>query len=98
MTCWGWATTPLPKNSAQRLSPHTHAQISRTRFLLPLLTESKTAQKPPSATSRLTCWSTSSLVLNAVISLKSFVATRSEEHTSELQSRFDLVCRLLLDK
>src|SRR5699024_12054166 len=32
----------------------------------------------------------------------SFTATperpRSEEHTSELQSRFDLVCRLLLEK
>src|SRR5699024_11469472 len=27
-----------------------------------------------------------------------FVADRSEEHTSELQSRFDLVCRLLLEK
>src|SRR5437868_9580616 len=26
------------------------------------------------------------------------VQTRSEEHTSELQSRFDLVCRLLLEK
>src|SRR5699024_12193503 len=26
------------------------------------------------------------------------VVMRSEEHTSELQSRFDLVCRLLLDK
>src|SRR5699024_11387531 len=26
------------------------------------------------------------------------VSTRSEEHTSELQSRFDLVCRLLLEK
>src|SRR5699024_7913990 len=26
------------------------------------------------------------------------IATRSEEHTSELQSRFDLVCRLLLEK
>src|SRR5207249_8152972 len=25
-------------------------------------------------------------------------AMRSEEHTSELQSRFDLVCRLLLEK
>src|SRR5438067_2903221 len=25
-------------------------------------------------------------------------SSRSEEHTSELQSRFDLVCRLLLDK
>src|SRR5699024_2279316 len=27
-----------------------------------------------------------------------FHDTRSEEHTSELQSRFDLVCRLLLEK
>src|SRR5699024_11629405 len=27
-----------------------------------------------------------------------FQGTRSEEHTSELQSRFDLVCRLLLEK
>src|SRR5437868_12954488 len=27
-----------------------------------------------------------------------FEAIRSEEHTSELQSRFDLVCRLLLEK
>src|SRR5207249_9535581 len=27
-----------------------------------------------------------------------FVDARSEEHTSELQSRFDLVCRLLLEK
>src|SRR5699024_12281607 len=26
------------------------------------------------------------------------VTRRSEEHTSELQSRFDLVCRLLLEK
>src|SRR5437868_12951232 len=26
------------------------------------------------------------------------VQERSEEHTSELQSRFDLVCRLLLEK
>src|SRR5207249_12088705 len=27
-----------------------------------------------------------------------YVGSRSEEHTSELQSRFDLVCRLLLEK
>src|SRR5699024_11860609 len=26
------------------------------------------------------------------------IRVRSEEHTSELQSRFDLVCRLLLEK
>src|SRR5699024_12025942 len=29
---------------------------------------------------------------------KKYPVTRSEEHTSELQSRFDLVCRLLLEK
>src|SRR5207249_12314630 len=29
---------------------------------------------------------------------RSSAAGRSEEHTSELQSRFDLVCRLLLEK
>src|SRR2546428_5052847 len=29
---------------------------------------------------------------------KRLVLTRSEEHTSELQSRSDLVCRLLLEK
>src|SRR5699024_11808058 len=30
--------------------------------------------------------------------LNGVAAVRSEEHTSELQSRFDLVCRLLLEK
>src|SRR5699024_11357543 len=30
--------------------------------------------------------------------LRSSSKPRSEEHTSELQSRFDLVCRLLLEK
>src|SRR5207249_8461942 len=29
---------------------------------------------------------------------RSLTKIRSEEHTSELQSRFDLVCRLLLEK
>src|SRR5207248_4354928 len=30
--------------------------------------------------------------------LEGFVPPRSEEHTSELQSPYDLVCRLLLEK
>src|SRR5699024_12067166 len=34
--------------------------------------------------------------MNALMPL--CLASRSEEHTSELQSRFDLVCRLLLEK
>src|SRR5699024_11627135 len=45
-----------------------------------------------------------SMALIAIIDLlkhaknKRLQLLRSEEHTSELQSRFDLVCRLLLEK
>src|SRR5699024_12198978 len=39
-----------------------------------------------------------SLVISYLIILFIFKNARSEEHTSELQSRFDLVCRLLLEK
>src|SRR5437868_11291052 len=35
---------------------------------------------------------------NVELTVNRTVALRSEEHTSELQSRFDLVCRLLLEK
>src|SRR5437868_7346438 len=34
----------------------------------------------------------------AVLRCRPRAGDRSEEHTSELQSRFDLVCRLLLEK
>src|SRR5690349_23535001 len=36
--------------------------------------------------------------LAVAMTLKPWMAWRSEEHTSELQSRRDLVCRLLLEK
>src|SRR5437868_12396652 len=38
------------------------------------------------------------LDLDVVAALAALLLLRSEEHTSELQSRFDLVCRLLLEK
>src|SRR5690606_27797813 len=37
-------------------------------------------------------------ILGLIISFVGFVPVRSEEHTSELQSRENLVCRLLLEK
>src|SRR5699024_12006127 len=37
-------------------------------------------------------------LLDAHSSRTCSLVSRSEEHTSELQSRFDLVCRLLLEK
>src|SRR5699024_6169150 len=36
--------------------------------------------------------------LKAQFAKQGRIVDRSEEHTSELQSRFDLVCRLLLEK
>src|SRR5699024_11830618 len=36
-------------------------------------------------------------ILGLLPGVTNVVVTRSEEHTSELQSRFDLVCRLLLE-
>src|SRR5699024_11880559 len=37
-------------------------------------------------------------ILEGRVSIPRMLEYRSEEHTSELQSRFDLVCRLLLAK
>src|SRR5207249_6020756 len=45
--------------------------------------------RPTSVSASMACASTES---------GSSASARSEEHTSELQSRFDLVCRLLLEK
>src|SRR5437868_8946565 len=42
--------------------------------------------------------SSSRAIRNGARRIARAMLTRSEEHTSELQSRFDLVCRLLLEK
>src|SRR5699024_11483476 len=36
--------------------------------------------------------------IEVTVPSETVLVSRSEEHTSELQSRFELVCRLLLDK
>src|SRR5256885_11559537 len=38
------------------------------------------------------------LIIGAILAAERVVAARSEEHTSELQSPCNLVCRLLLEK
>src|SRR5207249_11662334 len=60
------------------------------------------------ATPPIWCWSTPVICCRAIHLPRTSAAMtsasrnrssmRSEEHTSELQSRFDLVCRLLLEK
>src|SRR5690606_41919680 len=49
---------------------------------------------PPVSSSSSSCCCRSSSVITCTFD----VVTRSEEHTSELQSRENLVCRLLLEK
>src|SRR5207249_11794146 len=64
-----------------------------------------TAGAAASSTSRMTLRPASTSPVATVIArmrsrlvTSTCVSRRSEEHTSELQSRFDLVCRLLLEK
>src|SRR5207249_6122169 len=46
----------------------------------------------------LTSFANRHMAFSSATSKMWVVISRSEEHTSELQSRFDLVCRLLLEK
>src|SRR5690606_42161670 len=55
------------------------------------IVEARSVSRPPSVCSRTRRWS-------ATTSACSRSSPRSEEHTSELQSRENLVCRLLLEK
>src|SRR5438874_4874204 len=54
--------------------------------------------RPRSTATRTATDSASDLRRSVLRNLGNLLNTRSEEHTSELQSRRDLVCRLLLEK
>src|SRR5699024_12190777 len=97
---------PYPPTAAiDTLSLHDALPISRRSPTF--LAE---AMKPSSSPERSLSCSASTLLLSSrrsLIAALAFSTTskgldlrtfRSEEHTSELQSRFDLVCRLLLER
>src|SRR5699024_11720065 len=70
--------------------------------IAPPLTLTIDLSKLSSFSTAIYCAAKASLISNksisSIVRLARFKACRSEEHTSELQSRFDLVCRLLLEK
>src|SRR5690349_23770777 len=69
-----------------------------TTLFRSLPTTVRCSTKPPISwdqPSSPACWRS---CCSSVFSSTSFRVMRSEEHTSELQSRRDLVCRLLLEK
>src|SRR5699024_12082854 len=61
-------------------------------------TRSPSPQNRGSGTATGTSWPPRPRAATCPTSSRWTRSTRSEEHTSELQSRFDLVCRLLLEK
>src|SRR2546422_10703331 len=71
------------------LSLHDALPICSRRFTFPLPVSGKVSKK---RTRSGTLWSATAS------RQKSLSSSRSEEHTSELQSRLHLVCRLLLEK
>src|SRR2546428_10176213 len=79
------------------LFPYT--TLFRSRFLRSTCTSiptTSTMGRRPALTSMPSCGTSSGATLRRV--MRRAPHERSEEHTSELQSRSDLVCRLLLEK
>src|SRR5699024_11384376 len=72
-----------------------HSFPTRRSSDLTRLTAASTASTSP-IPSRTATWS--NFFIRALSCAARPYLGRSEEHTSELQSRFDLVCRLLLEK
>src|SRR5699024_12483965 len=94
--------TRLPIANISPLSLHDALPISSRGTASPVLSASEHARCISDCSSRSSltslrslneAWSTLSTSSLSVPSIQ-----RSEEHTSELQSRFDLVCRLLLEQ
>src|SRR5215204_1157139 len=101
-----FATWPMARPEAEEISPMIMATLSRSMMRSALaeavcgLTESSITSSilrpitpPPELTS-----SCASLTPSCAYSPSGPRKPRSEEHTSELQSHSDLVCRLLLEK
>src|SRR2546430_11427280 len=65
--------------------------------LFPYTTLFRSGSGPPSITTRVGCpavWESMTRIIRREVP----IGGRSEEHTSELQSQSNLVCRLLLEK
>src|SRR5438093_1683301 len=79
---------PPPRST---LFPYTTLFRSRIRFR-----SEASRKRPPSSTWRYQ--SCPMITTNATVTATAIGQLRSEEHTSELQSLTNLVCRLLLEK
>src|SRR5207248_10238897 len=95
-------STPFPYTTLFRsgiTSNDTFGTVTRSRCLTKDVASVTTVFAKETTVASLGCCSASLSSTAAVtLCLSANAAARSEEHTSELQSPYDLVCRLLLEK
>src|SRR6266496_6447301 len=99
VACW---VTPAASSSGPKVWNFT-AAISLRSALTSVARRPSGSASPPRALNTPAVWSTRPRESNTAAKYTFSSAddgrrSRSEEHTSELQSRRDLVCRLLLEK
>src|SRR5690606_40547060 len=95
-------STPFPYTTLFRSNTSSGPCSPRRAHRLSTSPKRRCSQRKPSASSfsAIHCWQPASSGVTEArrISSQVYSRTRSEEHTSELQSRENLVCRLLLEK
>src|SRR5699024_11727628 len=94
--------TAKPKITETKISPNMSASDNAKKIFSGTISSNVSTKEGFSGTSTSASGKdrpSPGLIINAITNPKIIAtAVRSEEHTSELQSRFDLVCRLLLEK
>src|SRR5207249_9773685 len=99
-----YAGLPYPHSFPTRRSSDLPSMPLTTRLCCPLHHRPTSSRGPPylrnteSSITGVSCQRLRVAGLIDWVRRQMAVTMRSEEHTSELQSRFDLVCRLLLEK
>src|SRR5260370_20667363 len=101
--CWDWPwTSPSSPPSSWTTERGTPGPLTRAPPRPPLPAISRLTISAPSSGSRpysaRTLVSSAARVSELTRVLAEYGLERSEEHTSELQSHLNLVCRLLLEK
>src|SRR5699024_12102995 len=88
----------IPAPSLNEFSPHTAGPVFGSVPDPSVAWQDKQFFSSYKSSPRSTSGSGISSIVLSIRQGISSPSSRSEEHTSELQSRFDLVCRLLLEK
>src|SRR5699024_12419664 len=96
-TCIFPITLPSPPDS-YTLSLHDALPISRGLIVNEAALNSTGISAPSNTNGPFSALPVPRSESSRIATCNGFCSNRSEEHTSELQSRFDLVCRLLLEK